>query len=163
MTQLLTLSQKLKAVDTNNKNLWDSVSDDQRKILKNDLFVLNRFISHVQGKYKRAITQEEQEHFVLSVNLLYNKHWFTLAQHPKLLWYLLCMCSYDGKTQYDHAWIGYKKSSPRQDKKTLLMELYPNAKLDDIKVMMELMTDAEYNQLLSDSGKSKKSKKTIPM
>jgi hypothetical protein len=158
---MLSLTEKLKAIDTNNKALWDSVDDEQRKILKNDLFVLNRFVSNAQSKRRRPISQAEQEHFVLSVNSLYNTHWFTLSNHPKLLWYLLCMCNYNN-TVYDHSWIGFKKTPPK-NKKVLLMELYPNMKLDDLNVMAELMTDAEYNQLLSDHGISKKTKKTIPV
>ena len=93
MTEKIELKEKIQAVDQNIRELWDAMDPEQQKSLKSELFILNRYISSAKGE-KREI----QEHFVLTVNEYFNKHWNTLQKHPKLLWLLLCMCSYgDGK------------------------------------------------------------------
>ena len=93
------------AIDLGIKELWDASTDDGRKDIIGDLYNLNRYISNV-----KTSNIEVQQHFVLTVNEYYNKHWNTLQKHPKLLWMLLCLCSLDGKTYY-HEWIGNKKKN----------------------------------------------------
>ena len=88
MSEKIELKEKLAAVDMNFRTLWDEMDADQRKALKNEYFILNRYISNVQSSKR-----EVQEHFVLTVNEYFNKNWNILQKHPKLLWLLLCMCS----------------------------------------------------------------------
>ena len=61
-------TQLFKWLDLNLKNLWDEINDDQRKNLKQEFFILNRYISNVSSN-KRDL----QEHFVLTVNEYFNK------------------------------------------------------------------------------------------
>jgi hypothetical protein len=144
MSEKIELKEKIVAVDQNIRELWDAMDDDQRKSLKSEFFILNRYISSAAGQ-KREI----QEHFVLTVNEYFNKHWNTLQQrHPKLLWLLLCMCSYNGEKTFFHEWIGHKKKSGLNNKKVrFLEEIYPTKKMDEIELLSQITTDKELKEL----------------
>jgi hypothetical protein len=147
MSEKIELKEKLAAVDMNFRTLWDEMDADQRKALKNEYFILNRYISNVQSS-----KQEVQEHFVLTVNEYFNKNWNILQKHPKLLWLLLCMCSYDKSTVFFHQWLGNKKKEGSSKKSKFLEELYPNKKLDEIEIMAKLSTDKELKDLARRHG-----------
>jgi hypothetical protein len=147
MSEKIELKEKLAAVDMNFRTLWDEMDAEQRKALKNEYFILNRYISNVQSS-KRDV----QEHFVLTVNEYFNKNWNVLQKHPKLLWLLLCMCSYDKSTVFFHQWLGNKKKEGSSKKSKFLEELYPNKKLDEIEIMAKLSTDKELKDLARRHG-----------
>lgn len=147
MSEKIELKEKLAAVDMNFRTLWDEMDADQRKSLKNEYFILNRYISNVQSSKR-----EVQEHFVLTVNEYFNKNWNVLQKHPKLLWLLLCMCSYDKNTVFFHQWLGNKKKEGSSKKSKFLEELYPNKKLDEIEIMAKLSTDKELKDLARRHG-----------
>lgn len=157
MSNKIELKEKLVAVDLNAKTLWDEINDEQRKALKSELWILNRYISNV-----KTTNQEHQEHYVLTVNEFFNKHWFTLQKHPKLLWMLLCTCSYDGQKTFYHEWIGAPKKNTSNGKKAkLLEELYPNLKDDEIETLTKIKTNDEFRDLARDLGWDEKDIKNI--
>jgi hypothetical protein len=147
MSEKVELKEKIAAVDQNIRELWDAMDPDNQKLLKSEYFILNRYISNVQGQ-----TREIQEHFVLTVNEYFNKYWPDLQKHPKLMWILLCMCSYDGNRTFFHQWIGNKKKTGSNKKTKFLEELYPNKKLDEIELLAELNTDKELKELARKYG-----------
>jgi hypothetical protein len=143
MSDKIELKEKLAFVDMNLRTAWDEMTDDQRKALKNEYYILNRYISNVQGQ-----SREVQEHFVLTVNEYFNKHWNELQKHPKLLWLLLCMCSYNGEKVFFHQWLGNKKRTGNGNKKIkFLEEFYPDLKNDELEVMAAITTDKELKDL----------------
>ena len=160
MSEKVELSEKLLAVDNNMKELWDALDETQQKALKGELFILNRYISSVsapKNKWQkgRKPTREEQEHYVLAVNEFYNKNFFLLQNHPKLLWQLLCMCSYNGTNTYFHEWIGHKKKSlndTTNKKLKFLSEVYPNKKEDELEVIASVTSDADFKELARKFG-----------
>jgi hypothetical protein len=136
------------AVDMKIFDLWDATTDDGRKEIKGDLFNLNRYISNVKHS-----NPEIQQHFVLTVNEYYNKNWPDLQKHPKLLWMLLCLCSYDGETTFFHEWLPLKRTKSSDNKRVqFLAEFYPNMKDADLETMAAMMTDKELKQLGRDYG-----------
>ena len=148
MSEKIELKEKLQAVDQNVRELWDAMDADQQKALKNEYFILNRYISNVQGQ-----NREVQEHFVLTVNEYFNKHWNLLQKHPKLMWVLLCMCSYNGEKTFFHQWLGNKKKDASNNKKTkFLAEIYPNKKMDEIEMLSELTSDKEIKAFAKTHG-----------
>lgn len=148
MSEKIELKEKLAAVDQNVRELWDAMDAEQQKSLKQEFFILNRYISNVQGQKR-----EVQEHFVLTVNEYFNKHWNLLQKHPKLLWTLLCMCSYNGETVFFHQWLGNKKKTGTGGKKLkLLAELYPTKKMDELEMLAELSTDKDIKNLAKTYG-----------
>ena len=81
MADKLPLKDILGAIDMNAKEVWDELTDEQRKAVS--FFLLNRYCSVVKGK------REAQELAVFKTNEYYNKNYFTVAKHQKLLWQLL--------------------------------------------------------------------------
>jgi hypothetical protein len=148
MSEKVELKEKIAAVDQNIRELWDAMDAENQKGLKNEFFILNRYISNVQGQ-----SREVQEHFVLTVNEYFNKNWTELQKHPKLLWLLLCMCSYNGEKVFFHQWLGNKKRESKGGKKIkFLEELYPNKKTDEIELLSKMMTDKEVKDLARSYG-----------
>jgi glucan phosphorylase len=133
------------AIDQDGKDLWDLMNEDQQAEVKNDFWILNRYISCV-----KTANPDVQEHFVEAVNEFYNKNWFAVQKHPKLLWLTLCMCSYPTKKEFFHEYIPLKKE---KDKKTeFLMDLFPDAKRADIETLAAISTDKEIKQYCRDLG-----------
>jgi len=144
----ITLSEKLQAVDTNMRDLWDALNDENKKSLKGDFYILNRYISNVEGQ-----PRDIQEKFVWAVNEYYNKNWFLLQHHPKLLWLLLCMCSYNGDKIFFHKWIGFKKKEGGDNKKIkFLAELNPTMKMHEVEMLAKLTPTKEITRLAKDYG-----------
>lgn len=151
MSEKVELKEKLAAVDMGAKDLWDLLDDTQRKALKQELYILNRYVSNVKGQKR-----ETQEHFVLTVNEFFNKHWNTLQKHPKLLWQLLCLCSHESKNIYFHEWIGLKRKGGETKIEKFLTEIYPNKKSDEIELLAKMTTKAEAKELARDFGYDEK-------
>jgi hypothetical protein len=147
MSEKVELKEKILAVDQNVRELWDAMDSEQQKSLKSEFFILNRYISSAKGAKR-----EQQEHLVLTVNEYFNKNWSELQKHPKLMWLLLCMCSYDGKTKFYHEWVGFKKKTGSTKKSKILLDLYPAKKIDECELMAQLMSDKELIELAVDHG-----------
>ena len=138
-SQKLPIKDILAAIDMNAKSVWKELSVEERKQVS--FWLLNRYISAVQG------SREEMELAVFKTNEYYNKGFFVLQKHKKLLWQLLCMSGNTGKIQY-HEWIGYKhKKTSNKDQKEL-EKIYPNMKEDELQLMLSLMTKKEFKELL---------------
>ncbi len=151
MSEKIELKDKLAAVDLGAKSLWDEIDDTNRKALKSELFILNRYISNVKGQ-----PREVQEHFVLTVNEYFNKHWNTLQKHPKLLWQLLCLCSHESRKIFFHEWIGFKKKKGESKKAKFLATIYPTRKLDDLEALAGLMSNKDFKELAIQHGYEEK-------
>jgi hypothetical protein len=148
MSDKVELKEKIQAVDLGLYELWDMLDETNQKALKGELYILNRYISNVKGQ-----SREIKEHYVESVNGCYNRHWFDLQKHPKLLWMLLCMCSYDKERTFFHEWIGFKKKDNVNNKKvTFLAELYPNMKMREVEMLASLTSDKEMTTLAKECG-----------
>jgi hypothetical protein len=148
MSEKVPLKEVLAAVDMNAKSLWDEIDDNQRKALKSEFFILNRYISNA-----KVNNRDTQEHFVLAVNEYFNKHWNLLQKHPKLLWQLLCMCSHESQKIFYHEWIGYKKKNGNNNKKIkYLSQVYPNMKMREIEMLADITTEKELKQHAEQSG-----------
>lgn len=147
MSEKIELKEKLAAVDMNMKSLWDELDDDQKKSLKNEFYILNRYVSNVKSSNK-----DIQEHYVLAVNEYFNKNWNTLQKHPQLLWQLLCMCGHESKKIFYHEWIGYKRKKTNNKIANFLYSIYPNMKADELDLLASMTTEAECKNLARDQG-----------
>lgn len=147
MSDKIELKEKIAFVDLNVRAAWDEMTPEQQKSLKSEYFILNRYISNVKGQ-----SRELQEHFVLTVNEYFNKHWNDLQKHPKLLWLLLCMCSYNGEKTFFHEWLGNKKKAGSGKKMKFLEEIYPSRKRDELELLAQLSTDNDLKELARKHG-----------
>lgn len=139
------LNDILSAIDQGGKDIWDLLDDEQKKDVK--FFLLNRYVSSV-----KTSKREVQEHYVLATNEYFNKHFYSLSKHPKLLWQLLCICGYETKQDYFHEWIGFKKKKADNKKIKFLEDYYPNMKDSDLEVLAEINSIKDLKKLAIDSG-----------
>ncbi|SVB18792.1 uncharacterized protein METZ01_LOCUS171646 [marine metagenome] len=139
------------SIDTDSKNIWNEYTDDERtQIIKKKFWLLNRYISLVNGK------RDSQEWAVIATNELYNKNWAVISKHYKLLWQLLC-CTHDVKRKTrSHGWIPLKKKGSSDTKTKFLLDLYPNKKQDEVELLANISTKAELQQLAQDLGYEKR-------
>ena len=150
----LKLNEILGAVDLNAKEVWDDLSEEQRKSIV--FFTLNRYISNVQG------SREDQEHFVLLGNERFNKNLFLLLnKHNKLLWQLACSCGHESKKVFFHKWL--KLTKTKNKKEEFLGTLFPNMKTEDIRTMAAITSDKEIKEYCKELGWDKKQVNAIKL
>lgn len=147
--QKLPIKDILAAVDMGAKEVWDELSDDEKKQVS--FWLLNRYVSSVKG------SREKQELAVFKTNEYYNKNWNVLGtRHPKLQWQLLCQAGNTGKIEF-HQWIGLKGKNNSNNKVIrFLREIYPNAKDVDIETLSKVITIKEVKALAEELGYDKK-------
>ena len=151
----LPLKDILAAIDMNAKNIWNEFSDDEQKQV--GFYILNRYASSVVGK------KEDKELTILKTNEYYNKNFFTLSKHKKLLWYLLCMTASEKKKITFHPWIGYKHKEYGSKSMAVkfLKNLYPTKKEDEITLLATINSASELKTLAQDFGMSKEEVKKV--
>ena len=71
----LPIKDILAAIDMGAINVWDELSDEEKKQVS--FYLLNRYVSSVKGN------REKQELAVFKTNEYYNKHFFTLQKNKK--------------------------------------------------------------------------------
>lgn len=154
MTDKITLKDETAAIDLGARLLWDTFTEDQRKQIS--LFLLLRYASSI-----RTSNRDAQELAIFKTNEYYNKHFFSLSKHPKLLWYLVCMCGNDEEKIYFHEWIGFKKKNSDNKIFKFLEEMYPDKNDAEIELMIKKSTKAELKQYAKDLGLDDKEIKKI--
>lgn len=143
----LRLNEILAAVDLNGKEVWNDLTEEQKKSVV--FYTLNRYISSVTG------SREEKEHFVLLGNERFNKNLFLLLnKHPKLLWQLACSCGHESKKVFFHKWLKLNKS--KNKKVEFLGKLFPNLKQQDLETMSAITTTKEIKEHCAEMGWDKK-------
>ena len=129
----------LAAIDMGATNVWDELSDEEKKQV--NFWLLNRYVSSVKG------SREAQELAVFKTNEYYNKNWNELGtRHPKLQWQLLCQAGNTGKIEF-HQWIGFKQKKGNNAAQKLLEKIYPNMKQDEVDLLARLSTKKELKEL----------------
>ena len=137
--QTLPVKDVLAAIDMGAKNVYDELSDEEKKQV--NFWLLNRYVSSVKG------SREKQELAVFKTNEYYNKNWNELGtRHPKLQWQLLCQAGNTGKIEF-HQWIGFKKKTGNNNAVKLLQQIYPNMKQDEVELLARLSTKKELKEL----------------
>ena len=140
--QKLPIKDILAAIDMGAKNVWDEITDDERKQVS--FWLLNRYVSSVQGN------RDKQELAIFKTNEYYNKNYMEVSKHQKLQWQLLCMSGATNKIEF-HPWIGFKKKTQDNNKLVkVLEEIYPNIKQDEIEMFANINSKKDIKQLAED-------------
>ena len=140
--QKLPIKDILAAIDMGAKNVWDEITDDERKQVS--FWLLNRYVSSVQGN------RDKQELAIFKTNEYYNKNYMEVSKHQKLQWQLLCMSGATNKIEF-HPWIGFKKKTQDNNKLVkVLEEIYPNIKQDEIEMLANINSKKDIKQLAED-------------
>ena len=140
--QKLPIKDVLAAIDMGAKNVWDEITDEERKQV--GFWLLNRYVSSIKGG------RDDQELAVFKTNEYYNKNYMEVSKHQKLQWQLLCMSGGTGRIEY-HPWIGFKKKTQDNNKLVKVIEqIYPNMKQDEVELLARISTKAEIKKLAED-------------
>ena len=140
--QKLPIKDILAAIDMGAKNVWDEITDDERKQVS--FWLLNRYVSSVQGN------RDKQELAIFKTNEYYNKNYMEVSKDQKLQWQLLCMSGATGKIEY-HPWIGFKKKTQDTNKLIKVLEqIYPNMKQDEVELLARISSKSEIKKLAED-------------
>jgi hypothetical protein len=147
-TQKLPVGDVLAAIDLGSKEVWDELSDEEKKDV--NFWLLNRYVSSLANNARspyQTYTVDDVEYTIVKTNEYYNKNWNVLGtRHPKLQWQLLCMCGNTGKIEY-HKWIGFKQKKGNNNAQKLLEKIYPNMKQDEVELLARLSTKKELKEL----------------
>jgi hypothetical protein len=60
VSEKLELKEKLAAIDLGARSLWDDVNEDERKRIKGEFFILNRYISSVKSNLITMLNRRER-------------------------------------------------------------------------------------------------------
>ena len=135
----LPIKDILAAIDMGAMNVWDELSDEERKQV--NFWLLNRYASSIGGN------RDAQELAIFKTNEYYNKNWNELGtRHPKLQWQLLCQSGNTNKIEF-HKWIGFKKKVGNNNAIKLLQKIYPNTKQDEVELLARISTKKELKEL----------------
>jgi hypothetical protein len=146
MSDKLSIKDETAAIDMGARDLWDSLTEDQKKQIS--FYLLNRYASSI-----KTTDRDQQELAVFKTNEYYNKHFFSLSKHQKLLWYLLCMTGNEKKQIYFHEYIPYKKQSGNNSKLIKFLESqYPNLNEIEIELLVKINDKNEFKSLAHDLG-----------
>jgi hypothetical protein len=146
MDDKLELKEILALIDTKSSNAWAEFSDNQKKNIRKDFYILNRYISS-----SKTNNSDLQELLLTKTNAYYNNHWNELQSHPELLWKLLCACPYNSSEIMYHEWIGLKKGKSNKIVKFLEM-IYPIMKQDEIELLAIITPLDDLKALAKDHG-----------
>jgi len=135
------LTDMLRAIDCNDKQFYDTLSDAQKK----------QFSPWLAMRYA-SNSSKNTEHYLLMVNDLVNNGFMILNKnHPALQWKLLALCGI-GK-RMPHEFIPPPRMQKGNNKiQNFLSELYPELKSDDLAVIEKVHTLSELKQMFSDAG-----------
>ena len=74
MSEKLSIKDETAAIDMGARDLWDSLTDEQKKQIS--FYLLNRYASSV-----KTTDREAQELAVFKTNEYFNKYFFNLSKH----------------------------------------------------------------------------------
>lgn len=149
-TAKLDIKRELAAVDNKNYKFYDNLTDDERKAFSP--YILMRYVSNVQN------SSDIQAWFVEMTNECVNKnHWDLSKNHKALLWKLFSATGI-GVTCY-HPYLAAGKKEKADKLVKLVAELNPAMKMDDIKVLVSLMSKKDKEELFDNLGFDKKQRK----
>lgn len=150
MSEKLQLSEILGAFDLGGRDVWDELSESEKKQVS--FYILNRMMSFSNG------SREKQELAVLKTNEYSNKHFFEIGtskqnDHRKLLWLLLCMSGSTNSIQY-HKWTKLKKTGQSGDPQKIefLRKIRPELGTQEVSLLAELTTKQELEELAYEYG-----------
>jgi hypothetical protein len=144
MSDKLSIANEMRNFDRKVRNFYDDLTDEERK--KFSTYLMIRWGSAVEG------SKDLQEFYVVATNERLNKHFFTVAKHPKLQWLMATSVSPD-LGAHRHIWIApRKKETGANAKRRALQAIYPEYKDDEIAVMMKIVSDNDIKQYQKDLG-----------
>ena len=145
MNEKLSIKDETAAIDMGARDLWDDLTDEQKKQIS--FYLLNRYASSI-----KTADREAQELTVFKTNEYFNKYFFNLSKHQKLLWYLLCMTGNEEKKIYFHEYIPFKKQKSNNKLIEFIRENNPSLNDDEIELMLKINDKKDIKEFAVDLG-----------
>ena len=76
---------------------------------------------------------------VIFTNTVFNKNWALVSKHPELQWKLLCTIFEKAEVRH-HNWIPLSRKKTGSKNIKLILEMYPNIKLDEAENLARILT-----------------------
>jgi hypothetical protein len=149
-TAKLDIGRELSAVDYKNYDFYKNLTADEKKAF--NPFILMNFTSNTDSR-----DRDIQEWFIESTNEYVNKNYVPISKHKELLWKLYAATGAGVKT--GHQYLAAKKDTGFNKIETLIAEIYPAMKYDEIKLTASLMDKNDVKELLDKMGFDKKQRK----
>tara|TARA_B100000902_G_C27266985_1_gene894096 strand:- start:970 stop:1419 length:450 start_codon:yes stop_codon:yes gene_type:complete len=139
--KFLDLKSMLRAVDKRDKDWYNRLSDDDKKLFAP--FIAMRYVSSVKSD------TFFQEHYLEMCNEFVNKHHWTLSKnHKGLLWKLMSMCG--AYENFFHQYIAAPKKQTKNKFTQTLLDKNPTMKQDDAELLSTIMSKTEQNQYIKE-------------
>lgn len=139
--KFLDLKSMLRAVDKRDKEWYNRLSDDDKKLFAP--FIAMRYVANVKGD------QFFKEHYLEMCNEFVNKHHWTLSKnHKGLLWKLMSMCG--AYENFFHQYIAAPKKQTKNKFTQTLLDKNPTMKQDDAELLSTIMSKTEQNQYIKE-------------
>lgn len=149
MAAKLDIKRELQAVNNKDYDFYSSLTDEEKKAFAP--YILMRYVSNPRNR-------DAQEWCIERTNEFVNKnHWLLSKNHKSLLWKLYAGMGLGMNLDYQYVAAGKKEKANKIEK--LLVELYPAMKMNEIKMLAAMMTDADKQELFDKMGLDKKSRK----
>jgi hypothetical protein len=143
----LNLWSLLSAADTKKRKFFQTLDDEQAK----------EFNPYMPQRWLTNLTYEQEglsEYIVRNAALHANKGLKDLgSEHKELQYLLLTTITPDPISGLRHSLIKpLRRVNGSENRINILSQIYPSAKISDLDVMLGLMTEAEFKELLEDHG-----------
>ena len=134
------LFEYLQIADSGTRFNLEDLSEDERKGFSP--YIIMRWMAQLDG------SGTEAENRLINCNEQVNRYVFALGKHPSLLNQLFSNLG-TGRV-HTHKYLGLNGKKSKGN--TVLEQLYPVTKMDDIKHMMSVMTPSQLEQFIRDHG-----------
>jgi len=132
MVDKLSIKNEMAMVDGKVRDFYDDLTEEERK--KFSPYIMLKYTANVSGNVDLA------EYYLRRCNDTYNKDFFNIGRHPKLQW--LCATTVSpGMGNNFHYWLKVpKKGASANKERKFLQQMYPNAKEDELDMLVEINT-----------------------
>jgi uncharacterized protein YdcH (DUF465 family) len=142
----LELKDELYAMDTKNKNFYNNLTDEQKKL----------FSAYVMMRWMSLAPDQEglHDYHITAVNEFVNDGFWLLSKDPEFQYLLLSVCG-TGSKQY-HQWIPHAKSktSNKSALNTFLMETFPGMNNLETQILLQTTSKEDFKDFLKMHGKA---------
>lgn len=145
MNEKVELAVVLAAIDMGETHFYRDLTAEQKKGVT--FFTMNRYISWIDN------SEDYMAAAVLATNEYFNKHFFTLSNHPELQWQLACMTGNPEKTILNHRWVGLNRSTETK-LMVLLSKHFPEYSTRELELMVKKNSEDDILEFLSELGLS---------
>jgi hypothetical protein len=150
----LTIQNEMRAIDTKDRNWYNSLTDEEQSKYNKALWTQQRYVSSCKHDIK-----EFEEHYLEWTNELVNVHHNTLRHHPELQFKLLQAVGV-GKSMF-HQWINPPKGAQQSKLMSIFSEQHPHLNDEELEIVILQYTVAEITDLLDELGYKKSEIKKI--